>query len=478
MKINHNIVASVTNNQLLRTENSLSASMEKLSSGLQINHAKDNPAGLAISNKMMAQIDGLDQANQNAADGQSVIQIADGALNEVTEMLQRMRELAVQAASDTNTASDKDAIQAEIAQLKSEIDRVSTDTEFNTMTLLDGRQSKRIYANSVSVTIDGKTKNVPAASRVNASSYVDTGVYNLKVTQAATQAEITTGTTFTADASKVGVSGKVSINGYEVDIDENDTMEVVYGKLQHGAEKGECTISDPGAPLKFTAKKYGVHSELKIDISDSALQAKLGFAASENTAAPALDPIVSLTTNDVSGSIQNFDVQATAKYDGNRVSIMSDGGFSMDFLLAAGYTGDVNLDVTDIGSMTLQIGANEHQVIDVEIPEISCKSLYLDDLDITTVTGAARGIAAIDEALTKVSLSRANLGAYENRLDYTTTNLSVNVENMTSAYSRIMDVDMAKEMVTYTEQNVLDQAGVSILSQANDLPQTILQLLQ
>ena len=369
MKINHNITASVTNNQLLRTENSLAASMEKLSSGLQINHAKDNPAGLAISNKMNAQIEGLDQANQNAADGQSVIQIADGALNEVTEMLQRMRELAVQAASDTNTESDKEAIQSEISQLKSEINRVSTDTEFNTMTLLDGRQSKRIYANSVGVTVNGVTKNVPAASRINASEYVDTGIYKMEVTQAATQAEIATGTTFTADDTKIGVSGKVSINGYEVEIDKDDTMSVVYGKLQHGAEKGECTISDPGEALKFTAKKYGVHSELQIDVSDSALQAKLGFASSQNVAAPAQDPVVVLTKNDASGLIQNFDVQATTKYDGNRVNIMSSGGFSMDFQLAATYTGDVELDVTDIGNMTLQIGANEHQVLEVEIPE-------------------------------------------------------------------------------------------------------------
>ena len=150
MKINHNISAVITNHRLLNTENSLAASMEKLSSGLRINHAKDDAAGMAISTKMKAQIKGLDQASRNASDGNSILQTADGALNEVTSMIQRMRELAVQAANGTNTDDDKEAIQQEIDSLKEEINRVSTDTEFNTKTLFDGSLDTRVYADHVS----------------------------------------------------------------------------------------------------------------------------------------------------------------------------------------------------------------------------------------------------------------------------------------------------------------------------------------
>ena len=150
MKINHNMSAVITNHQLLNNENSLSVSMEKLSSGLRINHAKDDAAGMAISTKMRAQIQGLNQASRNASDGNSILQTADGALNEVTSMIQRMRELAVQAANETNTDDDKESIQDEIESLKKEIDRVSTDTEFNTKTLFNGSLDTRVYGDHVS----------------------------------------------------------------------------------------------------------------------------------------------------------------------------------------------------------------------------------------------------------------------------------------------------------------------------------------
>lgn len=145
MKVNHNMSAVITNKQLLRTENKVTEAMERLSSGLKINHSKDNPAGMAISNKLNLQIEGLDQASQNASDGISVLQTTDGALNEVTSLIQRMRELSVQAASDSNTPDDKKAIQQEVEELKKEINRVSKDTEFNTKSLLDGSIQRRVY---------------------------------------------------------------------------------------------------------------------------------------------------------------------------------------------------------------------------------------------------------------------------------------------------------------------------------------------
>ncbi|MCR5053421.1 MAG: flagellin, partial [Lachnospiraceae bacterium] len=167
MKINHNISAVITNKQLLRTEDTLAKSMERLSSGLSINHAKDNPSGMAISGKMKAQIDGLGQASTNSSDGISVIETADGALNEVSSIIQRMRELSVQAANDTNAQSEKEAIQTEISSLKEEIDRISSTTEFNTKTLLDGSLDTRIYGNNV--------------SRMTSTEYVSAGTYKFSV---------------------------------------------------------------------------------------------------------------------------------------------------------------------------------------------------------------------------------------------------------------------------------------------------------
>ena len=218
MRINNNMSAVITNKQLLRTENNLTKSMERLSSGLKINHAKDNPAGMAISNKMQAQIDALDRASSNASDGTSVLQIADGALNETSAILQRMRELSVQAANGTNSLEDKQAIQDEIEALKDEVNRISKDTEYNSKSLLDGSLDTRVYTDNANV------------SRVNVSDYVNPGKYELEITEAAAKAKAaSTANTIKSDdaTNKIGVSGTVSINGYGVDIDKDDTMAAV-----------------------------------------------------------------------------------------------------------------------------------------------------------------------------------------------------------------------------------------------------------
>ncbi|MDE7063121.1 MAG: flagellin, partial [Lachnospiraceae bacterium] len=183
---------------------------------------------------------------------------------------------------------------------------------------------------------------------------------------------------------------------------------------------------------------------------------------------------------DIHGAGSGFPDTATAELRGNRVIITDRDGFSISFLTDSGLAdgSTVDLEVTDMGMMQLQIGPNENQTMRVDIPKMSAEMLYLDDLDVTTVTGADRGIRALDEALAQVSGIRASLGAYENRLDYTIGSLDATGENMTQAMSRIKDADMAVEMTEYTQQNVLAQAATSVLAQANDLPQQVLQLLQ
>ena len=494
MRINNNMSAVITNKQLLRTENNLTKSMERLSSGLKINHAKDNPAGMAISNKMQAQIDALDRASSNASDGTSVLQIADGALNETSAILQRMRELSVQAANGTNSLEDKQAIQDEIKALKDEVNRISKDTEYNSKSLLDGSLDTRVYTDNANV------------SRVNVSDYVNPGKYEITIKQPAATKATDNATNVGIESTSTGtidVSGTISINGYSVDIDKNDTKAEVYEKIRAAAEVGEAEMkTDDGKFTGLQASRYGSSASLVLTFSGkdgvtttADFAAALGYTADLTTDAKTgtmtydaakagkagTDVQVELSAGTaIAGTTDTsiFSSTATVATDGNRVTITDRDGFSMSFLAKEGTTGTTVFDVTDIGNMTLHIGANEHQNMDVRIQEISCETLYIDDLDVTTVTGADRAISALDDAIAMVSDARSKIGAYENRLEYATSSLDTFEENMTDAMSRLTDVDMAEEMTNYTQYNVLQQAGVSVLSQANDLPQNVLSLLQ
>ena len=481
MKINYNVSAAIANKNLLGIENNLATTMERLSSGLKINHAKDNPAGMAISNKMQAQIDGLDRASENASDGISVIQIADGALNETTSILQRMRELSVQAASDaTITPSDKEAIQKEIESLKDEVDRISTDTEYNSKRLLDGSLDTRVYT--------------AHATRVDISDHVKASQYELTVVTAATQAgPVTAAADFRSDTA-VGAEGVMSINGSKVEIAATDTYAQVYQKIRDAAEIGEASAKldlEPPATatgnVTFNATAYGRQSVLKITFDDDALATALGirgvtYDADEDAFVytDAAGNIPTGTDADIrlTKDGTGFGNTATESVDGNKITVTDMGGFSLSFTAQADYNGVIEFDVTDIGTMTLHIGANVDQETNVRIPEVSCESLYIDQVDVTTVNGADRAITSFDDAISKVSEVRSKLGAYQNRLESSVASLDTFEENMTGALSRLTDADMADEMTDYAHQNVLNQAAISVLTQANDLPQQVLQILQ
>ncbi len=474
--------AVIANKQLLRTENGLTSSLERLSSGLRINHASDDAAGMAIASKMNAQIKGLNQASRNASDGVSVLDTADGALNEVASMLQRMRELSVQAANETNTETDLKAIQAEITSLTDEIDRVSKDTEYNTMNLLDGTQDTRVYP------------NVRGIERIDISDNVEKGVYSITVNAPAEHAVGEGNTAAATTTVTAAQEGKVVINGVEVEINEGDTFTQVYEKLRAGAETGNVNllvVADTtatggtaenagyvptdvaaGGTLVFVSKQYGSAAELNISCENTALAAYLGIPANGYTEHGA-DADVSFAAGD-----NGFTTQATMTTEGTHVKVTDRSGFEMNFEVMPDVAGDVSLEVTDIGTMTLQIGANENQTMDVRIPEISSKSLYIDQVDVRTVNGAGRAITSFDNAIGKVSEARSRIGAYQNRLDSAVNSLEGTEENMTAALSRIEDVDMAEEMSEYTKYNVLSQAATSVLAQANDIPQQVLQLLQ
>ena len=502
MKINHNISAVVSNKHLLRTEDNLKASMERLSSGFKVNHAKDNPSGFAISNKMQSQINGLDRASQNSLDGTSVMEIADGALGEIHAMLQRIRELAVQAGNDTNTVEDKRSIQTEIDQIKSEITRISETTEFNTKSLLDGSLNSQVYPN----------KGADYVERIQVSDNVEPGKYSFTINNlgdppsetdgAGARADVQVGNlpSATDTTGKYLYNGILKINGVSCTLTTDMTHAEAYEKIREtaelaGANLEENTTATPNYSY-ITSQMYGSSARLEIVTTtlDGVDNNFLGIDHCDKDMKDGdghdvhvgigRDPQVTLDTEAPSAFKDHKN--ATVTYSGNDsgsiVTITDSNDFKISFLLEGGgsdkSSDTVTLDVTDKGPMDLQIGANENQILSVKIPPTDSESLYIDDLNVVEVGGPDRAIASIDVAISRVSEIRSKIGAYSNRLEYARASLDETSENVTAALSRIKDTDMAKEMTEYTKDNVIAQAGTSALSQANELPQMALQLLQ
>ncbi|MCB2340751.1 flagellin N-terminal helical domain-containing protein [Clostridium estertheticum] len=403
MIINHNLNALNANRNM--NINSLSAgkSMQKLSSGLRINTAGDDAAGLAISEKMRGQIRGLDQASSNAQDGISMVQTAEGALNETTSILQRMRELAVQAGSDTNTTDDRGAIQKEVNALTSEINRIGNTTEFNTQKLINGNKTGAVVAHVDEVKGKFTEAGVPNAT---GSVTVDTiEVGNLTATNTAT-----------AIASAINTDATLSA-------------------------KYTATVSSASG-IVLTQK-----------IGSSTAPAVVGMGASGVTTTG-----VALAGNDGKATLQigaNTSQQFTVDISDMRSKAL---GLSGD-AAASGFAATGGSDANALSDSS-----------------VAATKEYA--LDVTTAPLATAAITTIDAAIKTVSSERAKLGAYTNRLEHTIANLGTTSENMTSAESRIRDVDMAKEMSTFSKNNILSQAAQAMLAQANQQPQQVLQLLR
>ncbi|WP_096156604.1 flagellin N-terminal helical domain-containing protein [Bacillus sp. FJAT-45066] len=366
MIINNNIPALNTYRQMGTNQKAGQNAMEKLASGLRINKAGDDAAGLAISEKMRGQIRGLDQASRNAQDGISMIQTAEGALNETHSILQRMRELSVQAANDTLEPEDRDAIATEIGQLADEIDRISDTTQFNSKQLLGGNLGVSRSGGSLDSTV------------VGLSSLSDISVAGAKAN-----------TTYTITEAA-----------------------------------GDITLAD-GAGNTQTISKTG------------------------------------------------FNAGDTFNFDSMGVSIKTDSAY------AAGGTAFTGLTVQTGAATgaTFQIGANENQNLSITISDMSASGLGVDGLQVDSHANAKQAITTIDAAIKDVSEQRSNLGAWQNRLDHTINNLNTSAENLQAAESRIRDVDMAREVMEMTKNNILSQASQAMLAQANQAPQAVLQLL-
>lgn len=451
MRINYNVSAMLSNNALANNDSLLAQSLERLSSGLKINHAKDNPAGLAMAKRMNAQIEGLSQANDNANDGISVIETADGAMSEISEMLQRMNELAIKSANGPMSESDRATVQDEIAQLKEEITRVAETTEFNSQKLLNGEFELKGYVyGDTEIKVAGYSKDVTVKDYFIGGITLQKEVVNSPV--------------------KDEKGNLVDATGHIVDDPDDAATEKVWTGNYLVEITGPGGQADAtGFPKGYTAK---MNKDNLVTISGSnGFEMTLDlFALNQN-----IDPDDPLKAN------PKLSVQK--KFEDLDLGDPKDPDDPAEILVYtpqddAGNVSSLRIEATGVGAMRLQIGSNEGQVLPVEIPAISLRNMGIENLDVSTKEGALKGIDDIDGAVKYVSKVRGILGAYQNRLESTVNSLDVTSENMTAAYSRIMDVDMAEEMTNYTTYQVLTQAGTSMLAQANERPSQVLQLLQ
>lgn len=610
MRINYNISSIIARNALNTNDTRLSKSIQRLSSGLKINSAADDAAGLAISLKMNAQIKSLEQANRNANDGISVVNTADGAMSEMHAILQRMNELAIQSANGTNADSDRAQIQLEIDQLVQELDRIAETTQFNAQNLLDGSFAYKGYTNTENIKVmsysDGVSSGTYSINQITYHHYQDTiKDYDAYIKETAggntTQEEryeadsaeeikkalVTTSTvgsgkqvfpegakvitedeniiikaendfeikltvndrnikglqnttTTTSITSNITTDnyknitvtsedGSVKYNISELNlIKETDSAGVVTTTINsgstaeglHGLEDDlakafeakypnaqdisvtSCTVQTQAVTVSYiddngTAQTATINQGIIVvtingleedgtPIQGEEFTFKVSVPLPENENEKIKKEIENDTTN--TKTYEKLYEKAYAKYQANLDEKVKENTLNSYLFTHTDTTkttyivgnedNPINLNLTGIGPMRLQVGANEGQVIQVEIPALKAVNLGVDNLDISTEEKATEAIDMIGEAINQLSAIRSKIGAYCNRIEHTITNLDTTEENMTAAYSRIMDVDMATEMTEYSTVQVLVQSSTAMLAQANERPQSVLQLLQ
>lgn len=476
MVVQHNLTAMNSNRMLGLTTASQAKSTEKLSSGYKINRAADDAAGLSISEKMRKQIRGLTQASLNAQDGISAVQTAEGALTEVHDMLQRMNELAVKASNGTNSEDDRSYIQNEIDQLVTEIDRVSTTTKFNETYLLQGNARGTVSATPADQTVNSKLADV----KLNAAAGSELVAGDVVLGKVTAEVENNQGGALIGNLSgsvlnalNDATAGKITITQQKVagkNVDQYqvkggaDGTTVVATLTQAQLKKMGVNITDGGA-----GAAGGMVIQLKWNQTEQKdLQAGLSIdAAADKVTADKLK---------TSGLKVGDEVKVTIKAEQDATT-----GNTVTKLKAYD-----NAYVPDALNVSLHVGADSSNdnKIEMSIESMSSKSLGLVDedgkllVDGKDSTNADKAIDTIAQAIQKVSTQRSALGAVQNRLEHTVNNLDNVVENTTSAESQIRDTDMATEMVKYSNNNILSQAGQAMLAQANQSNQGVLSLLQ
>jgi flagellin len=499
MRINQNIYALNAERNLQVTNNRLAVSLERLSSGLRINRASDDAAGLAISEKLRAQISGLGVSTDNANDGISLIRTAEGALDRVNAILGRMRDLVGWAANGDKTDADRQKYQDEINQLIAEINRISTTTEYNTKKLLNGQLGSKVAVNPA---------NVDEVEYAGVSGEIlRAGTYTISVVSAGVAAVeglgVSGGSGYTSSLySALGANGDYTktlvistADGKSASVTLNvlsaggDTIETAIQKintsLQNAGMVVTATWDDANDRINLTSSEVGTKYAISV-VQSNNVAGVANFTVSDVTVAG--DVTVSIT-DPASGSSKSNLVTSTSRYFAAGTSttspVDSSGIAGVTFTLtstaAATTATTITLDVQK-GSLTLQIGPNagsDHRM-EISINDMGATALGVNNINVTNQASAQAIIDAgtIDTAIERVVTERGKLGAYENRLNHTIQNLGVAKENLTSAESRLRDADIAQEMTEFTRNQIMLQAGTAMLAQANTVPQTVLQLLR
>ena len=483
MVVQHNLTAMNANRMLGLTTGAQAKSTEKLSSGYRINRAADDAAGLSISEKMRRQIRGLDQASTNADDGISAVQTAEGALNEVQDMLQRMNELAVQAANGTNSENDRSYIQSEIDQLATEIDRVAETTKFNETYLLkgDGVGGKYVDLGTTSqctgLTLTGGQQASPATG-VNYS--VDRDV-QMKVAHTLDFSADST-LDITIAGANYALKDYADIEDLAAAISSNEkvnSVDITY-------ENGLYATSGTGAKFELTNtnKTTTIAGDVTFKVASSHTLDSVAGTITIDSAVDANDITINFTVATMLDEDGNrvFDEKTTNQSIASKLTALNISFTEHDgvFTVKTASTMTVNAAATvDNLEFNLHVGADSSKTnkIGVSIASMSADGLGVSGIKVTSEKTATDAIDVIAQAIQKVSKQRSELGAVQNRLEHTINNLDNVVENTTAAESRIRDTDMAKEMVKYSNLNILGQAGQSMLAQANQANQGVLSLL-
>ena len=490
MRIQHNIAALNSYRNLTGNNNAVSKNLEKLSSGYRINRAGDDAAGLAISEKMRAQITGLNTAQKNAQDGVSLVQTAEGALTEVHSMLNRMVELADQSANGTyDNEVDRANLQKEIKSLKDEVDRIADSTNFNGINLLDGSLSATKLDFGKTLAVGGATAATVNAATGTKSAF-DVGIGK-------------DGTTETLTVEYADENG--TLHKVEVEYTSANTAAGNDKAIKDALSKSELSsvfdiTSDGNGKFTLTSKVTGADGAKLTGISSTdktQTAVKAGaVTAGKNETVTLTGGAQNITTGNnfvLNGKTYEFVKDANTKPTIEGATAILIGAAAADTVAnlnkalessgikATVNTNDLVFETTKNGKgLTLQIGdtSEDFNQMTVSVGDMHADALGIADIDISTQAGAQKAVDKIKSAINSVSSTRGDLGAIQNRLEHTINNLSVTAENMTAAESRIRDVDMANEMMAYTKNNILVQSSQAMLAQANQLPQGVLQLLQ
>jgi flagellin len=466
LEINHNISALNAYNRHTINQGNTSLSLRKLASGLKINTAADNAALLAISEKLRSQTRGVSMSVSNANIGRNLVQTAEGAMGQTHSALQRMRELAVQAANGTNTPFDRQQLQGEASQLLGEINRISRDTEFNTMKLLDGTYEKNFTTDVSSV--------YGSDVRINPDSEFAAGDYNIRLSGAdgadasarvTDKSNVISGGSF--NQNNISVQNGASFGAYALQVADNGDG-TYTGTLTNPAGEAQSTVFSIGSGAGG-APTTADFNNLQLDFSG--VMSLTGGSLDINVTGDLRFDL----TNTATGSTTEYAINGYAGGTIDLGGMQLTGGIAAQADNAAG-------EAIRVGStgeaLTIHVGANQGQNMQVSLSDTSSVALGINNINLGTQEGANAAIGAIDAAIDKVSSDRSRMGAVTNRMEHTIRSLSITEENMTASESRIRDADMANEILNYTRNAILAQASVSIMAQSKLMPQSILRLLQ